>query len=250
VWRAERDGPPLHAIGGTLRDKEGKLLSAKAAFAVAVILASLPALASCGGNARSADGTDGSRADARAVAEQTTGEMAVVETMSGRGAAARAGDAVARAGDGAFARAGDVVARAGAGAAAGAAAGAGDAEARADADREDTSRKVALEIRGDRGTKFSGKCSIGGDERRIGGRVPERYSYELDGEKLECEIRKDGPGTLEVVLAAGDDVRSVHRQTGAGSSTINLTYSGNGASSSTSQVGSIVSTAVSSTESR
>lgn len=221
-------------------------MSAKAAFAVAVILASLPALASCGANARSGDGTDGSRADAQAVAEQTTGERAVVEIMSGRGAVARAGDAVARAGDGAVARTGDVVARAGAGAAA----RAGDAEARADADSEDTSRKVALEIRGDRGTKFSGKCSVGGDEKRIGGRVPESYSYEVGGEKLECEIRKDGPGTLEVVLAAGDDVRSVHRQTGAGSSIINLTYSGNGASSSTSQVGSIVSSAVSSTESR
>jgi hypothetical protein len=243
VWRAERHGPPLHAIGGTLRDKEGKLLSAKAAFVVAVILASLPALASCGANARSGDGTDGSRA----VAEQTTGEKAVVETRSGRGAAARAGDAEARAGNGAFARAGDVVARAGAGAAA----RANDEETGStDTDSEDPPREVTLEIRGDRDTKFSGKCSVGGDERRIGGRVPERYSYELDGEKLECEIRKDGPGALEVVLAAGDDVRSVHRQTGAGSSTVNLTYSGNGASSSTSQIGSIVSSAVSSTESR
>lgn len=222
-------------------------MSAKAAFAVAVILASLPALASCGANARSGDGTDGSRADARAATEQTTGERAVVETMSGRGAAARAGDAEARAGDGAVARAGDVVARAGAGAAA----RANDEESGSTAtDSEGPPREVTLEIRGDRGTKFSGKCSVGGDERRIGGRVPESYSYELDGEKLECEIRKDGPGTLEVVLAAGDDVRSVHRQTGAGSSTMNLTYSGNGVSSSTSQVGSIVSSAVSSTESR
>lgn len=205
-------------------------MSAKAAFAVAVILASLPALASCSVNTRSGDGSQA--ADAQTVAEQTTGERAVEEPVSGRGA-------VARAGDGAVARAG-----------AGAAARAGDAEARADADSEDPSGKVTLEIRGDRGTKFSGTCSIGGDERRIGGRVPESYSYGPDGEKLECEIRKDGPGTLEVVLAAGNDVRSVHRQTGAGSSTINLTYSGNGASSSTSQVGSIVSSAVSSTESR
>lgn len=212
-------------------------MSAKAAFAVAVILASLPALASCSVNTRSGDGSQA--ADAQTVAEQTTGERAVEEPVSGRGAVARAGDAEARAGDGAVARAG-----------AGAAARAGDAEARADADSEDPSGKVTLEIRGDRGTKFSGTCSIGGDERRIGGRVPESYSYGPDGEKLECEIRKDGPGTLEVVLAAGNDVRSVHRQTGAGSSTINLTYSGNGASSSTSQVGSIVSSAVSSTESR
>jgi hypothetical protein len=57
----------------------------------------------------------------------------------------------------------------------------------------------------------------------------------LGGKKLECEIRKDGPGTLEVVLAAGDEVRSVHRQTGAGSGIIRLTYSGDGASGVSSQ---------------
>jgi hypothetical protein len=91
---------------------------------------------------------------------------------------------VARAGVGAAAKAGDVEARA-----------EDDEETKStDADSEDSSRKVALEIRGQRGTRFSGTCSIGGEERRIGGRLPESYSYELGGEKLECEIRKDGPG--------------------------------------------------------
>ena len=168
---------------------------------------------------------------------------------------ARAGDARARAGDGVVARAGDVVARAGAGAVA----RAGDVEARvkddgetrgAGADREVSSRKVNLEIRGGRGTRFSGKCSIGGDERRIGGRVPERYSFELGGDKLECEIRKDGPGTLEVVLAAGDDVRSVHRQAGAGGGIIRLTYSVDGASGVSSSQSQVSSTLDSSTKSR
>jgi len=106
-----------------------------------------------------------------------------------------------------------------------------------------------------RGTRFSGTCSIGGEDRSFGGRVSESYSYELGGKKLECEIRKDGPGTLEVVLAAGDDVRSAHRQTGAGSSVIRLTYSGDGASgfsSSQSQVSQsqVSSTLDSSTKSR
>jgi hypothetical protein len=103
---------------------------------------------------------------------------------------------------------------------AGAAARAGDVEARAkddeetestDADSGGPSRKVALEIRGERGTRFSGTCSIGGEEMRIGGRAPESYSYEPGGEKLECEIRKAGPGALEVVLVAGNDVRSRQR---------------------------------------
>ena len=195
-------------------------MSAKVAFALAVIPASLLILASCDVNARSGEGSQA--ADARAVAEQTTNHRTVE---------ARAGDAVARAGAGAVARVGDI-------------------ETRANDDSEHPSRKVTLEIRGERGTRFSGTCSIGGEDRRFGGRVPESYSYELGGKKLECEIRKDGPGTLEVVLAAGDDVRSVHRQTGAGSGIIRLTYSGDGASGVSSSQSQGSSTLDTSTQSR
>jgi hypothetical protein len=212
-------------------------LSAKVAFALAVIPASLLILASCDVNTRSGEGSQA--ADARAVAEQTTNHGTVEEPVSSR-------DAVARAGDGAVARAGDAVARAGAGEVA----RAGDIEARANDDSEHPSRKVSLGIRGERGTRFSGTCSIGGEDRRFGGRVPESYSYELGGKKLECEIRKDGPGTLEVVLAAGDEVRSVHRQTGAGSGIIRLTYSGDGASGVSSSQSQVSSTLDSSTQSR
>jgi hypothetical protein len=204
-------------------------LSTKVAFALAVISASLIILASCDVNARTGKGSQA--ADARAVAEQTTNHRTVEEPLSLRGADARAGDAVARAGAGAVARAGDV-------------------EAGANGDSEHPSRKVTLEIRGERGTRFSGTCSIGGEDRRFGGRVPESYSYELGGKKLECEIRKDGPGTLEVVLAAGDEVRSVHRQTGAGSGIIRLTYSGDGASGVSSSQSQVSSTLDSSTMSR
>lgn len=199
-------------------------MSAKVAFALAVIPASLLILASCDVNAHSGEGS-------RAVAEQTTNHRTFEEPLSSRGAVARAGDVVARAGAGAVARAGDV-------------------EARANGDSEHPSRKVTLEIRGERGTRFSGTCSIGGEDRRFDGRVPESYSYELGGKKLECEIRKDGPGTLEVVLAAGDEVRSVHRQTGAGSGIIRLTYSGDGASGVSSSQSQVSSTLDSSTQSR
>jgi hypothetical protein len=204
-------------------------LSAKVAFALAVIPASLLFLASCDVNAGSGEGSQA--AHARAVAEQTTNHGTVEEPVSSRDAVARAGDAVARAGAGAVARAGDV-------------------EARANDDSEHPSRKVTLEVRVERGTRFSGTCSIGGEDRRFGGRVPESYSYELGGKKLECEIHKDGPGTLEVVLAAGDEVRSVHRQTGAGSGIIHLTYSGDGASGVSSSQSQVSSTLDSSTQSR
>jgi hypothetical protein len=250
--RFVRERGARFARRGALRDKE-KILSAKAVFALAVILASFPVLASCGVNTRSGDSSQ--PAGARTVAEETVGQRPVEEPVSWRGAVARAGDVRARAGDGAVARAGDAVARAGAGAVA----RAGDVEARAkddeetkskDADSEEPSRKVVLEIRGERGTRFSGTCSIGGEERRIGGRVPESYSYEPGGEKLECEIRKDGPGALEVVLAAGNDVRSVQRQTGAGTGIIRLTYSGDGASGVSSSQSQVSSTLDSSTMSR
>jgi hypothetical protein len=205
-----------------------RISSARAALALAVMLASFPAMASCGVNARSGDGSQ--PAGARIVAEQTTNQKAAGEPVSWRGSVARAGDA----------RAGYVEARAKDG---------GETKSTG-ADSEDSSRKVTLEIRGERGTRFSGKCSIGGEERRIGGRVPESYSYALGGKKLECEIRKDGPGALQVVLAAGDDVRSVHRQAGAGSGIIRLTYSGEGASGVSSSQSQISSTLDSSTKSR
>jgi hypothetical protein len=91
---------------------------------------------------------------------------------------------------------------------------------------------VTLEIGGDPGTKFAGICSVGSEQNTIGGRVPARYVYEPGGDKLECEIRKRGAGTLEIVLAAGNNVRSVQR-TDALRSTINLAYSSSGISSST-----------------
>ena len=202
--------------------------------------------ASCGVSASSGDGSQ--PAGARAVAQQTANQKAVEERVSGPGA-------VARAGDGAVARAGDAVARAGAGAVA----RAGRVEARADdgegtgstdADNDGDSRKLTLEIRGDRGTQFSGVCSIRDEKRRIGGRVPESYSFEPGGEKLECKIGKDGPGALEVALATGNDVRSVQRQTGAGSSVMHLTFSGDGASAVSMSQNQVSSTLDSSTKSR
>ncbi len=162
---------------------------------------------------------------ARAGAERTIDQTASERTAS-EPATGREGGAIARAGDNVVARAGD-----------GAVARAGDAEARANSGEEVVGknargvREVTLEVGGDDGTRFSGVCSVGGEEESISGRVPARYDYHPDGEKLECEILKEGGGALEVVLAAGSNVRSVQR-TNAPNSTINFTYSGGGISSS------------------
>lgn len=144
------------------------------------------------------------------------------------GAMARAGDAEARAGDGAVARAGsarvstrDAVVS-------------GEGEAGKEDESENRTRKVTLTVAGDQGISFSGVCSVGGNEEILEGRIPERYAYELDGAKLECEIRKEGAGVLEVVVT-GEGIHSVQRSNALGS-TVRFALSGGSVSSSTSSV--------------
>lgn len=86
-----------------------------------------------------------------------------------------------------------------------------------------SSQTVILQIKGSDDTSFTGTCSAGGEERRIGGHPPERYTFSPDGGKIKCEISKEWPGTLRIVLTVGDGVRSV-QQSGAGEGKVNLTY--------------------------
>lgn len=96
---------------------------------------------------------------------------------------------------------------------------------------EGSGRGVTLSLEGDAGTGFSGTCSVGDEVESFEGEVPESFSYDLGGQQLECEIRKQaGDGTLEVLLTGpGDRIR---QQIGSSGGTINLTYSENGGSSS------------------
>ena len=67
------------------------------------------------------------------------------------------------------------------------------------------SREVTLKIEGSPGTEFSGTCIIGGkEEKKLSGRVPKRFIYELDGQRLECEISKQSSnsGQMKVVFSA------------------------------------------------
>ena len=90
--------------------------------------------------------------------------------------------------------------------------------------------EATLEIAGDPGTRFSGTCTVGDEEREIGGRAPKRFVYELDGRKLECEIRKQSPGAMKIVLDAGD--ANYVQRTDSGQVTARIAYSGGGFSSS------------------
>jgi hypothetical protein len=92
------------------------------------------------------------------------------------------------------------------------------------------SRKATLEIEGDPGTGFSGKCTVGNEEREIRGQVPERFVFELDGRKLECEISKQSTGTMNVDLDAGG--ADYVQRTDSRRTTVRIFYSGQGYSSS------------------
>ncbi len=103
------------------------------------------------------------------------------------------------------------------------------------------SGNVTLRIAGEEGTPFSGACSIGGEEHDISGHVPRSFGYDLDNQKLECEIAKQGDesGELKVVLSS-EDARSVQRVEG-GDVTLRLTYANGSVSSSTTSSSSQVS---------
>ena len=208
---------------------------------VVLVLASALASAACGGS------------------EQARGELAATGAKAEpeRGAKERPQDVEARvrgnATDRALALAGDAVARADgvAARADGARASTRDAKARAgstaivdngwgraqegNVEKNDGPQKVTLRITGDPETRFSGACSVGEEERSLNGRTPERYAFEPRGKTLECRVRKESEGALEIVFADGEGVRSVQR-TNAGESTVGFVYSDSGISSSTSSV--------------
>jgi len=105
------------------------------------------------------------------------------------------------------------------------------------------SEEVTLKMEGSPGTEFSGTCIVGGEEeKKLSGRVPKRFIYELDGQPLECEISKQSSnsGEMTVEFSAKDHPNSV-QQTSTQGSSVTLRYDGHGStaliSSSTSVSG-------------
>jgi hypothetical protein len=98
------------------------------------------------------------------------------------------------------------------------------------ADATAPSGEVTLKIEGSPGTEFSGTCIVGGkEEKKVSGRVPKRFIYELDGQRLECEIGKQSSnsGQMKVEFSAGGHTNSV-RQTSTQSGSLTLRYDGHG----------------------
>lgn len=87
--------------------------------------------------------------------------------------------------------------------------------------------EVLLRVEGDPGVAFSGICTADAEESVIGGQVPKRYRFDLNGQNLSCRIQKrdSGNGSLRVVLLSGNNTRSV-QQTNSTDSVIRLSYTG------------------------
>ncbi len=240
--RAARSVYPADPRGG----RQGSIArSAKATLLLVVAALSVLAASACGEAGQVRGGAD-TAAEAKAEPETTAREdtrpvEATVEGNGGRGVVARAGGA-----DAAVARAGDAVARPGKARvqtdeAAREDSGSAPAKnaveenrSRTDHPRKSHPGELTLHLGGDRGTSFSGICSVGEKKKAIAGRAPERYVFEPGDAGLECEIRKKDGGTLEVVVA-GEGLRSV-QQTAASGGTIRFAFSGDGISSSTSSI--------------
>lgn len=97
---------------------------------------------------------------------------------------------------------------------------------------------VTVKVESERQAEFLGTCAVsGGEEDAIGGNTPQSFDYNLNGQRLECEIQNQSGGSLRVVLTSGDGDRSVYEIDGRGG-TIKLAYTKNGISSSISSGGS------------
>jgi hypothetical protein len=159
----------------------------------------------------------------KGVKEPTTAEIAphTPEESDDHVRRAKKAGVVVHAGNSAVvARAGETVVRVG---------GFKTAKAEA-ADATAPSREVTLKIEGSPGTEFSGTCIVGGkEEKKVSGRVPKHFIYELDGQRLECEIRKQSSnsGEMKVEFSTGDHTNSV-QQTSTQGGSLTLRYESHG----------------------
>ena len=157
------------------------------------------------------------------VKEPTTAEIAphAPEESDDHVRRAKKAGVVVRAGNSAVvARAGEAVVRVG---------GFRTAKGEA-ADATASSGEVTLKIEGSPGTEFSGTCIIGGkEEKKLSGRVPKRFIYDLDGQPLECEISKQSSnsGQMTVEFSAKGHTNSV-QQTSTQGRSVTLRYDGHG----------------------
>ncbi|HVF00321.1 MAG TPA: head GIN domain-containing protein [Rubrobacteraceae bacterium] len=106
---------------------------------------------------------------------------------------------------------------------------AGNAKAGSGVSGDSREDQVRLEVMGDPGTEFSGSCAVEDEEHEeISGQAPQSFTYDLNAERLECEIASEGD--IEANLTAGN-TNSVQQINGGA---LNLTYQNGSISSSSS----------------
>jgi hypothetical protein len=92
------------------------------------------------------------------------------------------------------------------------------------------SGEVTLKIEGSPGTEFSGTCVVGDkEEKKVSGRVPKHFIYEPDGQRLECQIRKQSSnsGQMKVEFSSKGQTNSV-QQTSTQGGSVTLRYESHG----------------------
>jgi hypothetical protein len=197
--------------------REGSMAARLLLLLVVIIMLVFAALYGCAQEAAK------DRQPMKRVKEPTTAEIAphAPEESDGHVRQAKKAGVVVRAGNAAVvARGGEAVVRVG-----------GLKTAKGEGvDATVPSGQVTLKIEGSPGTEFSGTCIIGGkEEKKFSGRVPKRFIYEPDGQRLECEIRKQSAtsGQMKVEFSAGGHTNSVQQISTQGGSLI-LRYESNG----------------------
>lgn len=93
---------------------------------------------------------------------------------------------------------------------------------------------VTLQLRGEPGLEYTGRCVVDGEERELDGRTPESYTYEPE-ERLECKISSRDRGSLRVTFSDGEGTDTV-QQVGPRPGTVELDYTGDSLSTSTNSV--------------
>jgi hypothetical protein len=96
--------------------------------------------------------------------------------------------------------------------------------------------EAILDLKGDAGVQFSGSCTVGDGIKELNGHVPESYTFQPTGQRLDCEIRNESSGNLAVTFSAGGNNSSVQQSSTQGG-TIRIVYE-NGSVSSYTTLGS------------
>lgn len=90
---------------------------------------------------------------------------------------------------------------------------------------------VTLRIGGKPDLRFSGNCTVDGEERELGGRVPRTYTYEPQ-RRMSCKVSNRQRGTFRVSFSDGEGANAF-QEVGPQPSTVELTYDGKNLSTTT-----------------